>query len=86
MRVMLSPAEALELDVRGRTDAGVLVPLYLDGGELHCVFTKRREDLRRHPGEISFPGGRSDEGTRTCAARRCARPMKRSACRSTPSR
>ena len=61
-RVLLSPAEALELDVRGRTDAGVLVPLYLDEGELHGVFTRRREDLRRHPGEISFPGGRSDEG------------------------
>jgi 8-oxo-dGTP pyrophosphatase MutT (NUDIX family) len=61
-RVLLSPADALELDVRGRTDAGVLVPLYMDGGELHGVFTRRREDLRRHPGEISFPGGRSDEG------------------------
>jgi len=61
-RVLLSPQEALELDVRGRTDAGVLVPLYVNGGELHGVFTRRREDLRRHPGEISFPGGRSDEG------------------------
>jgi 8-oxo-dGTP pyrophosphatase MutT (NUDIX family) len=40
----------------------VLVPLYVKDGELHAVFTKRREDLRRHPGEISFPGGRSDEG------------------------
>jgi 8-oxo-dGTP pyrophosphatase MutT (NUDIX family) len=39
----------------------VLVPLYLEGGALHAVFTKRREDLRRHPGEISFPGGRRDE-------------------------
>jgi 8-oxo-dGTP pyrophosphatase MutT (NUDIX family) len=48
--------------VHGRTDAGVLVPLYLDRGQLHAVFTKRREDLRRHPGEISFPGGRHDEG------------------------
>jgi len=38
----------------------VLVPLFVDGGELHAVFTKRREDLRRHPGEISFPGGRRD--------------------------
>jgi 8-oxo-dGTP pyrophosphatase MutT (NUDIX family) len=61
-RVLLSPEEALELDVRGRTDAGVLVPLYVQAGELHGVFTRRREDLRRHPGEISFPGGRSDEG------------------------
>lgn len=42
------------------TEAAVLVPLFLAGGELHAVFTKRREDLRRHPGEISFPGGRRD--------------------------
>ena len=61
-RVLLSPQEATKLDVLGRTDAAVLVPLYLDGGELHGVFTKRREDLRRHAGEISFPGGRYDEG------------------------
>ena len=60
-RVLLSAAEAATLDVLGRTDAAVLVPLYIDGGELHAVFTKRREDLRRHPGEISFPGGRQDE-------------------------
>src|SRR5215210_5405656 len=26
------------------------------------VFTERRHDLRRHAGEISFPGGRRDEG------------------------
>jgi len=25
------------------------------------VFTRRREDMRRHPGEISFPGGRHDD-------------------------
>jgi 8-oxo-dGTP pyrophosphatase MutT (NUDIX family) len=61
-RVLLSAQEAAALDVRGSTDAGVLVPLYLDGGELHAVFTKRRDDLRRHPGEISFPGGRRDLG------------------------
>jgi 8-oxo-dGTP pyrophosphatase MutT (NUDIX family) len=48
--------------VRGRVDAAVLVPLYLDGGELHAVFTRRRADLRRHAGEISFPGGRQDAG------------------------
>jgi 8-oxo-dGTP pyrophosphatase MutT (NUDIX family) len=61
-RVLLSPEEAVALDVHGRTDAAVLVPLYIDDGELHAVFTKRRDDLRRHPGEISFPGGRADEG------------------------
>jgi 8-oxo-dGTP pyrophosphatase MutT (NUDIX family) len=37
----------------------VLVPLYPD--PLTAVFTERRADLRRHAGEISFPGGRQDE-------------------------
>jgi 8-oxo-dGTP pyrophosphatase MutT (NUDIX family) len=61
-RVLLSADEAIQLEVRGRTEAAVLVPLYVQDGELHAVFTKRRDDLRRHAGEISFPGGRYDEG------------------------
>jgi 8-oxo-dGTP pyrophosphatase MutT (NUDIX family) len=61
-RVLLSVDEAISLEVHGRTDAAVLVPLYIEKKDLHVVFTKRREDLRRHPGEISFPGGRYDEG------------------------
>jgi 8-oxo-dGTP pyrophosphatase MutT (NUDIX family) len=60
-RLLLGVPEALALEVSGRTDAGVLVPLYEQDGELHAVFTKRRDDLRRHPGEISFPGGRRDD-------------------------
>jgi 8-oxo-dGTP pyrophosphatase MutT (NUDIX family) len=59
--VLLDAGEAAALDVHGRIDAAVLVPLYVSGGELHAVFTRRREDLRRHPGEISFPGGRQDD-------------------------
>ena len=51
----------------------MLAPLYVDAaGALHAVFTRRRDDLRRHPGEISFPGGRRDPGetpTRDRAAR-----------------
>ena len=59
--VLLSPEEAAEMDaVGGRIDAAVLIPLYLDRGALHAVFTKRREDLSHHAGEISFPGGRQD--------------------------
>jgi 8-oxo-dGTP pyrophosphatase MutT (NUDIX family) len=51
------------MDVHGRTDAAVLAPLYVDdSGELHAVFTRRRHDLSRHAGEISFPGGRQDPG------------------------
>jgi 8-oxo-dGTP pyrophosphatase MutT (NUDIX family) len=61
-RVLLAVNDALTLEVRGATNAAVLVPLYLERGRLHAVFTKRHDDLRRHPGEISFPGGRYDEG------------------------
>jgi len=60
-RVLLTPDDAIALDVRGRTDAAVLVALYLDHGLLHAVLTERRADLRRHAGEVSFPGGRRDE-------------------------
>jgi 8-oxo-dGTP pyrophosphatase MutT (NUDIX family) len=60
-RVLLSPADAMALDVRGRTDSAVLVPLFIAGEQLHVVLTERRHDLRRHAGEISFPGGRHDE-------------------------
>ncbi len=60
--VLLDVEDAMALEVRGATEAAVLVPLYLAGEEPHAVFTRRRDDLRRHPGEISFPGGRYDEG------------------------
>jgi 8-oxo-dGTP pyrophosphatase MutT (NUDIX family) len=61
--VLLDPEAAAALEVHGRINSAVLCPLYLsDGeGELHAVFTRRRDDLRRHPGEISFPGGRQDD-------------------------
>jgi 8-oxo-dGTP pyrophosphatase MutT (NUDIX family) len=61
-RALLRPDEAAKLDVRGRTDAAVLVALAIEHGELVAVLTERRADLRRHAGEISFPGGRRDEG------------------------
>ena len=46
------------MDAPGTKDAAVLVPLYRE--PLTAVFTERRADLRRHAGEISFPGGRQD--------------------------
>ena len=46
------------MDAPGSKDAAVLVPLVRDS--LVAVFTERRADLRRHAGEISFPGGRQD--------------------------
>jgi 8-oxo-dGTP pyrophosphatase MutT (NUDIX family) len=66
--LLLTAEDALALDVIGRTDAAVLVPLYVDQGELKAVFTERRNDLRRHAGEVSFPGGRQDDGERDLMA------------------
>ena len=61
--MLLAPDAATRLSVPGSKHAAVLVPLYVDAdGGLHAVFTERRADLRRHPGEISFPGGRRDAG------------------------
>jgi 8-oxo-dGTP pyrophosphatase MutT (NUDIX family) len=37
------------------------VPLYGWPEEPGLVFTERRADMRRHAGEISFPGGRRDD-------------------------
>jgi 8-oxo-dGTP pyrophosphatase MutT (NUDIX family) len=59
--LLLTPEEAAALDARGGTDAAVLLPLYGWPGRPGLVFTERRADLRRHAGEISFPGGRQDE-------------------------
>jgi 8-oxo-dGTP pyrophosphatase MutT (NUDIX family) len=60
--LLLSPEEAFAMDARGGTDAAVLVPLHGWPDEPGLIFTERRADMRRHAGEISFPGGRRDEG------------------------
>jgi 8-oxo-dGTP pyrophosphatase MutT (NUDIX family) len=54
--------------VNSVVDAAVLLPLYGWSEEPGLVFTERRADLRRHAGEISFPGGRRDEGDADFAA------------------
>lgn len=37
--------------------AAVLVPLYVDAGELWTLLTRRSEDLPHHRSQIAFPGG-----------------------------
>ena len=60
--LLLAPAEAEQLDAHGRTEAAVLVPMHGWPDNPGLVFTERRSDLKRHAGEISFPGGRRDDG------------------------
>lgn len=44
-----------------RADAAVLMAIR-DAPEPGVVFTLRRDDLARHAGQVSFPGGRADAG------------------------
>lgn len=59
---LLDPGEAEALDAHGSKDAAVLVPVYGWPADPGLVLTERRADMRRHAGEISFPGGRADPG------------------------
>ena len=49
-------------------NAAVLVPLVDRGDGLTVMLTKRTDHLSNHGGQISFPGGRCDEGDADCVA------------------
>jgi len=65
---LLTPEQAAATPSRGGTDAAVLLALYGWPAEPGLIFTERRADLRRHAGEISFPGGRQDPDDADLAA------------------
>jgi 8-oxo-dGTP pyrophosphatase MutT (NUDIX family) len=70
LRDVLDPDPQAE-SAPGARVAAVLLPL-VDAGDPEMVFTRRTEDLPRHPGEISFPGGMQEEadaGVRETALR-----------------
>jgi 8-oxo-dGTP pyrophosphatase MutT (NUDIX family) len=66
--LLLTPEQAAAMKGRRGTDAAVLVALYGWPHEPGLIFTERRADLRRHAGEISFPGGRQDDADADLAA------------------
>jgi 8-oxo-dGTP pyrophosphatase MutT (NUDIX family) len=66
-RRLITPAEAEKLDVHGDTEAAVLVPLYDWPADPGLILTERHGELRRHAGEISFPGGRRDDSDESLA-------------------
>ena len=47
------------------TPAGVLLLLYPKDGEYCILLNKRTDQVEHHKGEISFPGGRKDEGDKS---------------------
>jgi 8-oxo-dGTP pyrophosphatase MutT (NUDIX family) len=58
---LLDPAAAFAEGGSG-VEAAVLLAIYGWPEDPGLIFTERRADLRRHAGEISFPGGRRDAG------------------------
>ena len=66
LRSALVPADLVRAPDVARP-AAVLLPLVEDP-EPWIVFTKRTDDLPRHPGEISFPGGMRSERDRDLLA------------------
>ena len=48
--------------------AGLLVPIIVRGNEVSVLLTRRSQQLRHHPGQICFPGGRRDAEDESLAA------------------
>lgn len=57
---LLSTGDALDMFVQGREAAVLMALRPQSDGALGLVFTKRRDDLGSHAGQISFPGGSWD--------------------------
>jgi len=60
--LLLPPEDPTDSKGLAGTQAAVLLPLYDWPEDPGLIFTERRADLRRHAGEVSFPGGRQDDG------------------------
>jgi 8-oxo-dGTP pyrophosphatase MutT (NUDIX family) len=58
----INPGIQADLDAIELKDAAVLVPVIDDGDVAHVIFTKRTSSLRKHSGQIAFPGGKLDRG------------------------
>ena len=54
------PSPSLESGGMVLKEASVLAPLFLRGGEPFALLTMRHETLRKHPGQVAFPGGGRD--------------------------
>lgn len=45
--------------------SAVLIPLFSRSGELSLAYTRRADNLARHAGQVSFPGGVREPGDQT---------------------
>jgi 8-oxo-dGTP pyrophosphatase MutT (NUDIX family) len=57
LRERLASPPPRRLAAKDLRQASVLVPLYVEAGELWTLLTKRTDTLPSHRGQIAFPGG-----------------------------
>jgi 8-oxo-dGTP pyrophosphatase MutT (NUDIX family) len=62
VRLRTVPSKVMESHGLTLKDAAVLAPLFWREGEPWAYLTMRPMTLRKHPGQISFPGGARDAG------------------------
>lgn len=60
IKAKVQEIKPMPIDVKNRFS--VMIPLIKRNGEIHLLFEERAFTLRNQPGEISFPGGRIEEG------------------------
>lgn len=62
---ILNPDIVAQIETFKLRDAAVLVPVIDDGDRASVIFTQRTATLRKHSGQIAFPGGKIDEVDRS---------------------
>ena len=50
------------------TEAAVLIPIVERNNGLKIILTKRSNNLKQHPGQVSFPGGKSEKTDKSLVA------------------
>ena len=58
---LLNPGVIPHLEDMKLRDAAVLSPVVDDGEEARVIFTQRTATLRKHSGQVAFPGGAVDD-------------------------
>lgn len=62
LRERLEAPPPKRLPTREVRQAAVLVPLYVDAGQLWVLLTRRSEEVPQHKSQIAFPGGALELG------------------------
>ena len=61
LKKLLGARTKRNIEDASRIPSAVLIPLYKDSGSYHIVFIRRTETVKTHQGQISFPGGTSEQ-------------------------